>query len=95
MKAVQLHAYHQQPTVVEVALPRSVLAHRFDAPEGSILLLHNLADKPVTIDLSGVDTGKRPYEVFSDTGYEPLAPKLSQLSLGGWGYRWIRLRRGQ
>lgn len=84
-----------QPTVVDVALPRSVLAHRFDAPEGSVLLIHNLADEPVTIDLSGVDTGTRPYEVFSDTGYDPLPPKLSQLSLGGWGYRWIRLRRGQ
>jgi maltose alpha-D-glucosyltransferase/alpha-amylase len=84
-----------EPSVVDIPLPRSVLVHRFDAPEGSILLIHNLAEEPVTIDLSGVDTGKRPYEVFSDTVYEPLRSKLSQLSLGGWGYRWIRLRRGQ
>lgn len=84
-----------RPTVVDVALPRSVLLHRFDATEGSILLIHNLADDPVTLDLSGVDTGTRPYEVFSDAVYEPLPPKLSQLCLGGWGYRWIRLQRGQ
>ena len=32
-------------TVLDVPLPRSVLVHRFDAPEGSILLLHNLADR--------------------------------------------------
>lgn len=81
--------------MVGLALPRSVLVHRFDAPEGSILLIHNLPEEPVTIDLSGVDTGKRPYDVFSDTAYEPLPSKLSQLSLGGSGYRWIRLRRGQ
>ena len=31
--------------VLDIPLPRSVLVHRFDAPEGSILLLHNLADR--------------------------------------------------
>ena len=35
-----------QCTVVEAALPRPVLAHRMDAPEGSILLLHNLGPDP-------------------------------------------------
>ena len=83
-----------QPGVVDVPLPRSVLAHRFDAPEGSILLLHNLAGTPVTLDLSRVDTGNKPYEVFADSRYEPLPRKLSDLPLAGWGYRWIRLRRG-
>ena len=33
-------------TVLDLPLPRSVLAHRFDAPEGSILLLHNLSTRP-------------------------------------------------
>jgi len=83
-----------EPGVVEVALPRSVLAHRFDAPEGSILLLHNLADAPVTVDVSATDTGKNPYEVFSDSRYDPLPRTLSELRLGGFGYRWIRLRPG-
>jgi hypothetical protein len=27
--------------VLDAPLPRSVLAHRFDAPEGAMLLLHN------------------------------------------------------
>jgi len=61
-----------EPGVVDAALPRPVLAHRFDAPEGSILLLHNLADTPVTLDLGGLDVGKNPYEVFADSAYEPL-----------------------
>jgi maltose alpha-D-glucosyltransferase/alpha-amylase len=81
-------------SVIGGALPRSVLAHRFDAPEGAILLLHNLAATPVTLDLGGVDTGpEAPYEVFADDRYESPAKNLKNLELNGWGYRWIRLRR--
>jgi hypothetical protein len=36
-------------SVVDVPLPRPVLAHRFDSPEGSMLFLHNLADSPISI----------------------------------------------
>jgi maltose alpha-D-glucosyltransferase/alpha-amylase len=80
------------PSVVDVATPRSVLVHRFDAPEGSVLLLHNLADEPATVDLSSL--GKLPgaHEVFSDGPYDPLPRVLSGLKLNGYGYRWIRLR---
>ncbi|MDT4950233.1 MAG: maltose alpha-D-glucosyltransferase / alpha-amylase [Pseudonocardiales bacterium] len=81
------------PSVIDIALPRSVLAHRFDAPEGAILLLHNLAATPVTVDLSSVDIGKNPDEVFANAAYEPLTRDLSQFFLDGWGYRWLRLRR--
>ncbi|MBV9822348.1 MAG: alpha-glucosidase C-terminal domain-containing protein, partial [Actinobacteria bacterium] len=85
--------------VVDLALPRPVLAHRYDAPEGTILLLHNLADEPVTVDLSKTGLpaargGKKPYEVFSDARYDALTPNLAGLRLNGYGYRWIRLRRG-
>jgi maltose alpha-D-glucosyltransferase/alpha-amylase len=83
-----------EPNVVDIPLPRSVLAHRFQAPEGSILLLHNLADTRVVLDLSAADVSKQAYEVFSDAPYEPLPGDLSQFRLNGWGYRWIRLRRG-
>lgn len=83
------------PQVVDVSLPRSVLAHRFDAPEGSILLLHNLSDAPVTLDLSAVDMPATAYQVFGDADYEPVAKNRKDLKLGNWGYCWIRLRRGQ
>jgi maltose alpha-D-glucosyltransferase / alpha-amylase len=81
-------------TVLDVPLPRSVLAHRFDAPEGSILLLHNLSDEPVTVDIGRLDgvTG-RPFEEFADGPYPPPGARLARLELRGWGYRWIRLRR--
>lgn len=83
-----------EPSVIDAPLPRAVLMHRFDAPEGSVLLLHNLADTAVTVDLSGVDVGRHPHEVFADSAYEPLPSTLPQLDLTGWGYRWIKLRRG-
>jgi len=81
-------------SVVEVALPRSVLAHRFDAPSGAILLLHNLLNTPVTIDigpLKGMDDV--PYDLLVDGPYDAPSPELTGVALNGWGYRWIRLSR--
>ncbi len=82
-------------TVLDLPLPRSVLAHRFDAPEGSMLMLHNLADDAVTVDIGKLDgVDGRPFEIFADDdGYERPNARLSGLQLRGWGYRWIRLRR--
>ena len=81
-------------TVVDVPLPRSVLAHRFDAPSGSILLLHNLDDTPVTLDLGSAATvGNDPYDLLVDGPYDAPEPDLTGLPLHGFGYRWIRLAR--
>jgi maltose alpha-D-glucosyltransferase / alpha-amylase len=81
-------------TVLDLPLPRSVLAHRFDAPEGSMLILHNLADEAVTIDVGKLDaTTGRPFDVFGDGPYDRPTASLSGLELRGWGYRWLRLRR--
>jgi maltose alpha-D-glucosyltransferase/alpha-amylase len=80
-------------TVLDLPLPRSVLAHRFDAPEGSMLILHNLADEAVTIDVGKLVTTGRPFDVFGDGPYDRPTASLSGLALRGWGYRWLRLRR--
>jgi maltose alpha-D-glucosyltransferase/alpha-amylase len=80
--------------VIGSHLPRSVLAHRFDAPEGSILLLHNLSETPASLDLGRVDSDQPLYEVFSDQAYDPIGRRLDGVRLGPYGYRWIRLRRG-
>jgi maltose alpha-D-glucosyltransferase / alpha-amylase len=81
-------------TVIDAPLPRSVLAHRFDAPEGSILLLHNLGDDPVQVAIGKLDgMAGRPFEVFADGRYDPPTTRLTGLDLRGYGYRWIRLRR--
>jgi maltose alpha-D-glucosyltransferase / alpha-amylase len=81
-------------SVIDAPLPRSVLAHRFDAQAGAILLLHNLANEKVTVDigpLSGMNGD--PYDLFVDGTYAAPTKKLSDLMLNGWGYRWIRLSR--
>jgi maltose alpha-D-glucosyltransferase/alpha-amylase len=81
-------------SVVDVPLPRPVLAHRFDAPSGSILLLHNLADTTVTIDIGPLPgTTLTPYDLLVDGPYDAPTAKLTGLALHGWGYRWIRLSR--
>jgi maltose alpha-D-glucosyltransferase/alpha-amylase len=79
---------------VDVPLPRSVLAHRFDGPTGSILLLHNLADSEVSVDLGPLDGLEgAPYDLLVDGPYVAPDSKFAGLELHGWGYRWIRLAR--
>jgi maltose alpha-D-glucosyltransferase/alpha-amylase len=82
------------PSVIDVPMPRSVLVHRFDADGGAIVLLHNLADEPVSVDLSTLGSVPDACEVFSDGPYGPLGRRLADLELNPWGYRWIRLHRG-
>ena len=82
-------------TVLDLPTSSGVLAHRFDAPEGTILLLHNLADSAVTVDLPPAHLGPDATDMFADDDYEPLSPSAPRAHLNGWGYRWIRLRRGR
>jgi maltose alpha-D-glucosyltransferase/alpha-amylase len=80
-------------TVVDVPLPPSVLAYRFDAPEGAILLLHNLGEKAAVVDLKGaVEVEGKPVEVFANTAYPAVTKRMSDIELTGYGYRWLRLR---
>jgi maltose alpha-D-glucosyltransferase/alpha-amylase len=81
------------PTVLDLA-PRSVLVHRYDAPEGSIVLFHNLSEVATRVGLAKADLGEAPYEVMSDGPYDPVPPGAPDLELAGFGYRWIRVRRG-
>jgi maltose alpha-D-glucosyltransferase / alpha-amylase len=83
-------------TVLDLPVPPSVLVHRFDAPEGSILLLHNLADRAATVDIGPLDGVEgRPWEMLADGPYPRPDVGLTGLPVNGWGYRWIRLRRGR
>ena len=79
-------------TVLDVKLPRNVLAHRCDAPEGSFLALHNLADLSATIDLGRLDGAEgRPREVFADGPYDAPGARLDGIELRPFGYRWFKL----
>jgi maltose alpha-D-glucosyltransferase / alpha-amylase len=82
-------------SVVDAALPRHVLVHRCDAPEGSLLALHNLADRPATVDLGRLEGVQGPpREVFSDGPYDAPSARLEALELRPYGYRWLRLSEG-
>ena len=80
---------HHQVIPVE---PEHVLAHRAEAASGSVLFVHNLADRPAQVRLpEQPDEDGQPVEVFSDREYPD--PDLRRLDVDGYGYRWIRLRR--
>jgi maltose alpha-D-glucosyltransferase/alpha-amylase len=81
-------------SVVDLPLPRSVLAHRFDGATGAILLLHNLADTPLTVDVGRLPgMAGEASDILVDGPYDPPGRRLTGLALNGWGYRWIRLSR--
>jgi maltose alpha-D-glucosyltransferase/alpha-amylase len=72
----------------------AVLVHRMDAAEGSLLFLHNLGREDVRVDVGRQpDQHGTPVEVFADRGYPPPPEELTDLELGGSGYRWIRVPR--
>ncbi|GAC1443330.1 MAG: alpha-amylase family protein [Mycobacteriales bacterium] len=71
--------------------PASVLAHRMDGADGSLLLLHNLGATEVTVDLGRQLGGSVIDELFSDGGYPALGSAPTQIDLAGSGYRWLRV----
>jgi maltose alpha-D-glucosyltransferase / alpha-amylase len=81
-------------TAIDQPFPPGVLAHRADDRSGSMLFLHNLGEEPAKVDLSEVEEGSDyPNQVFGDGPYDdPL--DFKSLEINGYGYRWIRLHRG-
>jgi maltose alpha-D-glucosyltransferase / alpha-amylase len=96
-----IHTLRESPEVgtgtcthVDITGPRGVLVHRADGTTGTMVFLHNLTDKPATVDLSSLAAeADEPDEVFADQDYGSGQLKLGALELAGYGYRWIRLRR--
>jgi maltose alpha-D-glucosyltransferase/alpha-amylase len=81
-------------THVDVPTPAGVLVHRADDVTGTMLFLHNLGPDDATVDLAGLDAeAQHPNDVLADREY-PDPGKLDALDVAGYGYRWIRLRRG-
>jgi maltose alpha-D-glucosyltransferase/alpha-amylase len=79
-------------THVDVPTPPGVLAHRADDTAGTMLFLHNLDDQDATVDVSSLDDiAESPTEMLADRDYGDI--DLAKLTVGGYGYRWIRLRR--
>ena len=71
----------------------SVLVHRMDHAEGSLLFLHNLGAKKVAVDVGRqAGSNRSPEELFSDSRYPSVGPGLQRIGLAGSGFRWFRLR---
>jgi maltose alpha-D-glucosyltransferase/alpha-amylase len=80
-------------TPLDRDFPPGVLVHCAAARTGEMLFVHNLSDKPATLDLSDL-AGRTddPHAVFGDQPYSPV-DKLDSIEVDGFGYRWIRLSR--
>jgi maltose alpha-D-glucosyltransferase / alpha-amylase len=70
--------------VVETEEP-SVLGLRYDWRGGSVLALHNLADKPASVTL---DEDKATPLLCSEE--EPKSGRVGSVELGGYGFCWFR-----
>ena len=77
---------------VDVPAPPGVLLHRADDATGTMLFVHNLGDQDGTVDAGSLDDiAESPTEMFADRDYGDV--DLAKLTVGGYGYRWICLRR--
>lgn len=74
---------------LETAEP-SVLMHRCEWEDGAVLVMHNLADKPVTV---GVDLDERAGECLIDLLGDKsgeCVTRTREIDLPGYGSRWFR-----
>lgn len=78
--------------IIETNHP-SVLAHRCEWREGSVIAVHNLSKIACSISLEfSSKTQAQPLtEVFEDQAYEPVPDTASEIALGSYGYRWFRI----
>jgi maltose alpha-D-glucosyltransferase/alpha-amylase len=75
-------------TLTVLDTPDTVLAHRCDWDSATIVAVHELAGKPVTIEL-GIDDGLELVDLF-ESGTHPLP---ATLDLEPYAARWFRIRR--
>jgi maltose alpha-D-glucosyltransferase/alpha-amylase len=68
---------------------RSVLALRYEWESGTILILHNLADRPVEVSVAPAELGQlRP--LLCDDGDRAPRDAADPIHLGAYGYCWLR-----
>ncbi|WP_110181849.1 alpha-amylase family protein [Nocardioides solisilvae] len=72
---------------------RQVLAHRCDLDGTALLAVHNLSADPVVVELpvEGLGEGRELVDLLAHDRVETSDGRV-QVSLEGYGYRWLRLR---
>jgi maltose alpha-D-glucosyltransferase/alpha-amylase len=73
---------------------RAVLAHRCDWDGTTVVATHNFSPEPcrVRLELDGLDDVVAFHDLLGG-GREDLAEPAIDLTLGGYGYRWLRVQR--
>jgi hypothetical protein len=71
--------------VLDVPLPRPVLAHRYATPDGSLVLLHNLGSASVRVDVPLPEAVVDVEELFADDAYGPVDDSLGRCGCGATG----------
>jgi maltose alpha-D-glucosyltransferase/alpha-amylase len=80
-------------THVDVPVPHGVLVHRADDVTGTMVFVHNLGEQDATLDLSTLAAEAQfPNDTLADREYGDLGD-FTAVKVGGYGYRWIRLKR--
>jgi maltose alpha-D-glucosyltransferase/alpha-amylase len=67
----------------------AVLLHRFDWSQGTVIIAHNLADRPARFRVS-VDDGDQLVDLFGGQRFQEL-PANEPHELEPYGFRWLRL----
>lgn len=62
------------------------LAYRYELDNGSVLILHNLSNKPITISLDHLE---RYHVAVSDKKYGNTTNHKQRIDLNPYGYRWL------
>jgi glycosidase len=71
-----------------------VLAHRSSTDDATTLAVHNLGSEPVTVDLAVADEQADLVDLLGHDDLTSDERGRLQLSLDGYGYRWLRVHSG-
>jgi maltose alpha-D-glucosyltransferase/alpha-amylase len=76
--------------LVDASAP-SVFALRYDAEDRTALAVHNLSQEPCRtgLDLPAAEWAEL-FEIMADSAYPEPGPRVGELPLGPFGYRWFR-----
>lgn len=71
----------------------AVLAHRVTGPLGSMIAVHNFSGESLTVEIAveGGDEDTRLLDLLHEGGAAVTAKGTTELALGPYGYRWLRV----
>ena len=72
-----------------------MLAHRCDWDGSTVVAVHNFGAEPCRLELplDGIDDAVAADDLLDGTWEQPLDQPVLPLTLDGYGYQWLRIRR--